>query len=103
MRSRILVVDRTDSFHRGFAVELIRKGFEVIEASDTREVFSCLESRPPDVLAMFASMSTAPAILKLAREIRRSHDKLLLFFIARDSSEDLAIEVLRAGFNDYFK
>jgi len=103
MRLRILVVDRTDSFHRDFAVELIRRGFEVIEASETLDVFSCLESRPPDVLAMFASLSTAPAILKLARKIRNSHDKLLLFFIARDSSEDLAIEVLRAGFNDYFK
>jgi DNA-binding NtrC family response regulator len=84
-------------------VDLMHHHFDVIEACSETEVFRYLEKGLPDLLVVYASMKTAPPHLALAREVRRTYDSLPLVFVAKDSCEELAIAVLRAGFNDYFK
>jgi DNA-binding NtrC family response regulator len=103
MRSRILIAQRTDIFPRDFVAELTQRHIEVIEACSSTEVYRCLENCFPDLLVVYSSADTAPATLALAREVRRRFDKLPLVFVAKHSSEELAIAVLRTGFNDYFK
>src|SRR5262245_24713229 len=104
MRSRILIAHRTEIFPRDFVAELVQRHIEVIEASSAAEVFRCLQDRIPDLLVMYASTENAQATLVLAREVRDKYSsRLLLVFVAVDSSEELAIAVFRAGFNGYLR
>jgi DNA-binding NtrC family response regulator len=103
MSSKILIAKGCHGILHDFIAESTRRNFEVIVASAESEVLGSLENGVPDLLLVYASADTAPAYVALAKEIRRAYKKLPLVFLAKDSSEELVVAALRAGFNDYFK
>ena len=62
-----------------------------------------MRGKSVDLLILVASSGYTGDALQLASQVRAYNEELPLVMVARESSEDLAINALKAGINDYFK
>jgi DNA-binding NtrC family response regulator len=81
---------------------LSAEGIEIIDPAVSRAGRSPIPLVGPDLVIVGSALDGARASLDAAREIRRTRVGTPIIFIARQSSEELAIAALRAGANDYF-
>ncbi len=100
----ILIVERDDTQRRNLQNLLLCDGFQVIEASDTAEIFrSFHQTRHLALLIVTASLDASDDGLKIVQQFRQWDRTLPVIVIARHSSEELAIAALKAGVADYFR
>lgn len=71
--------------------------------SSAAALLSFHRTNKPDCIILSACRDEQGEVLELAHEIRRVDPQVLLILLAEDSSEQLAIAALRAGFSDYFR
>jgi DNA-binding NtrC family response regulator len=81
---------------------LLATGFAPILASDKASILRHCDEPNIKLIVLTSTVHGSDDPLELARQIR-SLSKLPIIFIAKETSEELAIAALRIGVNDYFK
>lgn len=102
-KPKILIAERNDALRRNLKKLLLRDGFEVIETSDKIDAFRSFQNNSPDLVIVGSSREDVRDELEVAQQIRRLDRIIPIVLITAKSSEDLAINALRIGINDYFK
>ncbi len=82
---------------------LFRQGVEVIESSGLDELIRSLQDGIPDLIIIGSSRKGALDGLEAAREVRRHNQKIPIILVTSGCSEELALEAMRIGANDYLK
>jgi DNA-binding NtrC family response regulator len=99
-----MIIEAPDgALRRALGRLLSRQGFEVIESSGMGELIRSLQNGIPDLIIIGSSRKGALDGLEAAREVRRHGQKTPIILVTSDSSEELALEALRIGVNDYLK
>jgi DNA-binding NtrC family response regulator len=80
-----------------------RLGFQVVEAAETGNLIRALPSTKPHLIMIIANRDDAGDGLEVGRQIRRSYQRIPIILITPNSSEELALGVLRSGINDLLK
>jgi DNA-binding NtrC family response regulator len=80
-----------------------RLGFQVVKAADTDELLGALPAAQPHLILIIAGRDDAADGLEAGRQLRRLHHRLPLILVTPQSSEAIAIDVLRSGINDFLK
>ena len=99
----VLVVGQDGSLLQNLRDPLRRRGFQILEWHDKSNVLGCFQSQNPDVVLVGSLQNGDRDALEVCQQIRRWDRTVPLIMIAANSTEDVAIAALRAGFNDYFK
>ena len=101
-KPRILVVE--DDLHMMGLLKtaLEQKGLVPLPASDCERALRIHARSPADLAIIDYKLPHAASGLELARLMRRQVSGLPVIMITGYSSEDLAIDALREGFDDYF-
>ena len=102
-KPKILIAERNDVLSRNLKKQLLCNGFEVIETSDKIDAFQSFQNNSPDLVIVVSSREDTRDELEVAQQIRRLDRIIPIILITAKSSEDLAINALRIGINDYFK
>jgi len=76
---------------------------EMLGLDSEADVVSRLQEKPPHLLIACSNGGDARRGLELIRHVRRISKSTPVVFITGQSSEQVAIEALRAGADDYFK
>jgi DNA-binding NtrC family response regulator len=104
MSNTVMIIEAQDGALRRALRRLVpRQGFEVIESSGMDELIRSLQNRNPDLIIIGSSRKGAVDGLEAAREVRRHDQKIPIIFITLHSSQELVVEALRIGANDYLK
>jgi DNA-binding NtrC family response regulator len=104
MNNPAMIIEAQDGALRRALRRLVpRQGFEVVESSGMGELIRSLQNGIPDFIIIGSSQKGAADGLKAVREVRRHDPKIPIIFVTSSNSEDLAIEALRIGANDYLK
>lgn len=104
MNNPAMIIEAQDGALRLALRRLVpRQGFEVIESSGMGELIRSLQNGIPDLIIIGSSQNGAADGLEAAREVRRHDQKIPIILVTSRSSEELAIEALRIGANDYLK
>ena len=104
MNNPALIIEAQDaSLCRALRRLVPRQEFEVVESSGMGELIRSLQDGIPDLIIIGSSQKGATDGLEAAREVRRHDQKIPIILVTSHSSEDLAIEALRIGANDYLK
>ena len=98
----ILLADKDPGLRRNLAQLLRGRGMEVAEPTDSAGIFRAFKHTYPD-LVIVGSLDAARTGLEVAREIRKRYRRIPLILMPAQSTEELAIEALRAGVTDYFR
>jgi len=101
--STILLVERSAAVTELLRARLLGSGFRVTQAPDAVSVLPQFERSRPRVVILGPSMIGDGCKLDSAREIRRVIGQTPLVLVADVSSEELAINALRAGVNEYVR
>ncbi len=99
----ILIAEKDQILRQNMKCRLVRHGFDVIEACDTKDVLELFKSKSPDLVIVGSSPDFTWYELELAKKIRNYDRRVSLILITRHSSERQVIAALRAGVNDYLK
>ena len=81
---------------------VLRLGFQVAEA-ETSELIGALAATEPHVIMIIAGRDDAGDGLEAGRQLRRSEQRTPIILLTPQSSEEIAIGVLRSGINDFLK
>jgi DNA-binding NtrC family response regulator len=99
-----LIIEAQDaSLGRALRRLVPRQGFQVVESSSLDGLIRSLQDTIPDLIIIGSGQKGAADGLKAAREIRQQNRKIPIILISSRSSEELPIEALRIGVNDYLK
>jgi DNA-binding NtrC family response regulator len=98
----MLVADQKNYFHRNVKMDLISKGFKVIEA-DKKEGLVIFKEMNPIIVIIWSSQDGNSQFFEIAYEIRQVSITVPIIFVTSTSSEEMAIAALRAGISDYIK
>lgn len=101
-RLRFLVVDDDPDINRLVQVRLRARGFEVASAPDGEDALLLLAEWHPDVIVSDVSMPSVGG-LELLAEVRRGSSDCAFVLMTAFGSEQVAIEALRNGANDYLR
>lgn len=82
---------------------LAGSGFCILESSNRALTLEYIRGKSIDLLLLVVSGDQPCHALELAHTVREWDATLPLVLIARESSEELAINALRAGISDYFR
>ncbi len=102
-KPKILIVERNNAFRQNLGKMLLVNGFEVVETSDKIDAVRFFQNNRPDLVIVGSSRDDTRDGLEVAQQIRRLDRIVPIILIAAKSTEDLAINALRIGINDYFK
>jgi serine phosphatase RsbU (regulator of sigma subunit) len=100
--SRALVVDDDPFIGRLVEVRLKGRGFRVERAEDGRAALEWLEREPVDLLFLDVSMPRMGG-LEVLEQVRARGLDLAVVMMTAFGSEDVAIEALRLGADDYLR
>jgi len=102
-KPRILVVE--DDLHMlGFLKSALeRNGFVSLPASDCERALRIHARRAPDLAILDYKLARDGSGLELARLMRRQDSSFPVILITAFGTEDLAIEALREGIDDYLR
>ena len=104
MNTPALIIEAQDNVLRRDLRRLVpRLGFKVIKSSGLGDLIRSLYNGFPDLVIIGSSQKGATDGLEIAREIRRHDQKIPIILVTSHNSEELAIEALRIGANDYLK
>lgn len=100
--SRVLVVDDNPDISRLLRVRLASRGYQVEEASSGDQALARLEEVRPDLIFLDVSM---PGIsgLEVLGEVRTRAMDVAVIMMTAFGSEEVAIEALRRGADDYLR
>jgi two-component system alkaline phosphatase synthesis response regulator PhoP len=100
---RVLVTDDDDTIRAVVKLMLERGGYEVIEATNGREVLQMMEQTPvPDIIILDLMMPYIDG-LQVIKKIR-SHpewERVPVIMLSANISENEVVKLLKAGANDY--
>jgi len=82
---------------------LVGHGFRLFESSNRGLTLDYVRGKGIDLLLLVASVERPGDAIALGCQVRELNGSLPLVLIARESSEELAIQALKTGINDYFK
>jgi len=99
----ILTFERDGVLRRDLKRHLIQHGLIVINARTKSTHLRLFQVRKPDLVIIFAHLRDVTDELHIITQIRRQDKKVPIIFIAKYSSEVLAIAALKAGVDDFFK
>jgi DNA-binding NtrC family response regulator len=99
----ILLIEPASALSTTLSTLLMHSGFAVLHAADLAGLRALFEKGRPEVVILGPSMIDPAGTLTCASEIRRVVGGTPIVLIARVSSEELAINALRAGINEYVK
>jgi DNA-binding NtrC family response regulator len=103
VRHSTIIIAEADVMLRRQLCDLLRaEGAEVTEASDRRDVFRSRPAVVPDLVIIGSSRDGTGSSLEQAQHVREWRRGIPVILITPNSSEELAIAALRAGFRDYF-
>lgn len=100
--TRVLVVDDDPHINRLLQVRLKTRGYEIGSASNGQEALDLLESFQPDLMFVDVSM---PGIggLEVLGQVRATKRDTAIIMMTAFGSEEVAIEALRNGADDYLR
>jgi len=100
---RVLVTDDDDTIRAVVKLMLEREGYEVIEATNGREVLQMMEQAPvPDIIILDLMMPYIDG-LQVIKKIR-SHpewERVPVIMLSANISENEVVKLLKVGANDY--
>jgi DNA-binding NtrC family response regulator len=99
----ILLIEPASALSTTLSTLLMHSGFAVLHAADQAGLRALFEKGRPEVVILGPSMIDPAGTLTCASEIRRVVGGTPIVLIAMVSSEELAINALRAGINEYVK
>jgi len=99
---RVLVVDDDPSINRLLQVRLRARGFQVETAFNGEEALRALGTDPPDLVLCDVSMPGASGLDVLAW-VRREALDLAVIMTTAYGSEQVAVDALRRGADDYLR
>ncbi|MDW8144908.1 MAG: SpoIIE family protein phosphatase [Roseiflexaceae bacterium] len=99
---RILVVDDDPDINRLLRARLTARGYEVLTAASGEEALALLADLPTDVIFLDIALPGISGLQTLAEVRRRGLDTAVIMTTAF-GSEQIAIEALRQGANDYLR
>ena len=102
-RPTVLVANAGKDLLDRLRVLMCSPDMEMLGLDSEADIFSRLQKDPPDIFIACSNGGDARRSLELIRQIRRLSKSTPVVFITGQSSEQLAIEALRAGADDYFK
>ena len=102
-RPRILVANAGKDRLEEIRALMSSPDMEMLELDSETDVVSQLLERSPNLVIACSNGGDARRGLELIRQVRQLSKLTPVVFITGQSSEQLAIEALRAGANDYFK
>lgn len=101
-RLRFLVVDDDPDINRLVQVRLRARRFEVVSATNGEEALAHLDEWQPDVILSDVSMPGVSG-LELLAHVRDGDTDTAVVLMTAFGSEQVAIEALRKGANDYLR
>jgi DNA-binding NtrC family response regulator len=101
--STILLIERSDALSAELSAQLRRSGFRVTQTANQDALTKLFERVRPDVVVLGPSTIDRGCGVNCALEIRRVDRRMPIVLVAEVSSEQLAINALRAGVNEYVK
>jgi DNA-binding NtrC family response regulator len=99
--STILLIERSDALSAELGAQLRRGGFRVTQIANQDALPRLFERIRPDVVVLGPSTIDRGCDVNCALEIRRVAGRTPIVLVAEVSSEQLAINALRAGINEY--
>ena len=102
-RPTILVANAGKDLLERLRVLMCSPDMEMLGLDLEADIVSRLQKDPPDLVIACSNGGDARRGLELIRQIRRLSKSTPVVFITGQSSEQVAIEALRAGADDYFK
>ena len=97
---RVLLVDDEMAIRRALRVPLTELGFEVAEAARGEEALRLVRSEPVDVVLLDLQMPVIGGMSTLVK-LRQLAPRLPVLILTVQDSEDLKVEALEAGADDY--
>ncbi len=101
--SVILIFEKGEGLHRDLKRHLIQLGLKVVHTRIQPASLQLFRTLQPAFVIIHAPFKDAIDELKIIKQIRRQDKITPIIFIAKYSSEALAIAALKAGVNDFFK
>lgn len=99
---RILVVDDDPDINRLLRARLTARGYDVSTAASGEEALALLADRPADIIFLDISLPGISGLQTLAEARQRGLDTAVIMTTAF-GSEQIAIEALRQGADDYLR
>ncbi|HID95002.1 MAG TPA: response regulator, partial [Candidatus Latescibacteria bacterium] len=99
-KESILIIDDDPQNRLILKTRLKAEGFEVVEASDGLEGLAKLEGDPPSLVMLDIQMPGMDGI-QVLEQIRRSHPEVAVIMITAYGSQEIAVEAMKMGANDY--
>ncbi len=100
----ILLVERDPALRLQMTAALTRRGFAVMESTDSTSVLQTFRYRQcPDLLLLNASLDVPGDGLKVTQLLHNGTTRVPVILITTHSSEDLLLAALRAGVADCLK
>lgn len=102
-RPTILVADASKNFFNQLRKMISRADFELMTLTGNEHIDPFLKNKNPDIIITCSMEKNPQKSILLVQNIRRFNLTIPILFIAEKSSEQLAIDALRAGVTDYYK
>lgn len=100
--AQILVVDDDPNINRLVRVRLETRGYQVATAANGEEALAAIAHRPPDLMFLDVSLPGIDGLAVLDR-VRGQKLDLAVIMMTAFGSEQIAIEALRRGADDYLR
>lgn len=100
MSNRILVVDDEAIILQLATMVLTSRGFEVLTASSGRECLEIVERETPALVLLDYMMPVMDGMTTL-HQLRKQHPDTYVIMLTGKGSEQIAVEVMKAGAADY--
>ncbi len=98
----VLIANATESLHGGIADALTWCRTGTAQALSARDLVAAMQRLSPALIVLGPALDGWSS-LDLARGVRQCNKTIALLLMPRESSEELAIAALQAGFNEYVK
>src|SRR5881296_1343700 len=98
----ILIVEGDGDLQEALGGRLLRRGFEVVRARDESQALRCFQTKNPRLVITGTGQDSGDP-LRVPRQIRQWDRRVPIILIPKDSSEDLAIDALKTGINEYLR
>lgn len=102
-RPTVLVANTDENFLNQLRKITPQADFELMAVAGNENIDPLLKKKNPDLIIACSLEKDAQESILLVRNIRRFNQTIPIFLITEKSSEQLAIDALRAGVNDYYK
>jgi signal transduction histidine kinase/FixJ family two-component response regulator len=100
MAERILVIDDTQSTRELFRTILTEAGYDVLSAANGDEGLLLAHDLQPDLIIVDQVMPGRTG-LEVVRQLRAVQADMPIIFVTGEGSEQLAVQAIRAGVQDY--